>query len=919
MAATYGRRAALAAAVSWLLLAAAALAALAPAAGAAEGLFLSILPPGQNGTLPERDAPAFFAGGELPPHFDDQRPLYAALARAPERIRGRDLLRLFKPAPLEAPRPGESLERPRPGVRIARDGFGVPYVEGRSRADVFFGAGYAAAEDRLFLMDLGRRFGRGRISDLLGPIPEILAMDADIYAFAGYSEAELEAQIDGMEDRLGADGAQVRGDIEAYVDGVNAYVERGDARPELRPAEYALLGLGPVERFRPTDVVAVSITFEQLFGGGGGGEHRNAALLEALRERHGDAAGTALFRDLRSADDAEAPVTTAASFPYLGRGPVDPAAVAMPDPGSLVELPPLELADGAAPSPAGPSGGLARELLGGLLALHRRPPGMSNFLVLTARRSARGHPIAVMGPQTGYFAPEILLEMDLRGPGVRARGAMPPGFPYVIIGHGGDHAWSATAGGSDQVDVRVERLCEPDGSEPSPDSEHYLFRGECRAMEKRIDAWCAGPDEACAGGGGPRVTATVLRTVHGRVFARARVRGLPVALARERSTFRRELDAAVGYMRLDAGAATPEAFRHALEAMPGSFNWAHVDRRRACFFHSGLFPLRAPGVDPDLPSWGTGEWEWRGLLAPEAHPFACDPEEGFLASWNNRPARDWRAADSSFSFGSVHRVDALAARARRALARGLPLGPGEAVAIVAAAAFVDLRGERVLPAALRVLAAAGTPIEASLEALLEAWIEAGAPRRDRDGDGRYEHAAAVALLDAWYPRMVRAVFDPDLSGLFGLVPMAFDDPPGPLGSAYQSGYYGYLEKAFRMALGEPVASPFERLRCGDGSLAGCAAALRESLDAATAELAARFGSADPAAWRADPARDRIEFRPFGVASIPPMPWQNRPTFQQVVQVGAAPPGACDRLPGSGRGPAHRSAGCRLAVRPPGGS
>ena len=82
-----------------------------------------------------------------------------------------------------------------------------------------------------------------------------------------------------------------------------------------------------------------------------------------------------------------------------------------------------------------------------------------------------------------------------------------------------------------------------------------------------------------------------------------------------------------------------------------------------------------------------------------------------------------------------------------------------------------------------------------------------------------------------------------------------------------------------LALGQPVAGRFSTLRCADGKLAGCRAALAASLRAAVDQL-----GADPSTWNANPSQDDIRFTAVGIITIPNMSWQNRPTFQQVVQV-----------------------------------
>ena len=78
---------------------------------------------------------------------------------------------------------------------------------------------------------------------------------------------------------------------------------------------------------------------------------------------------------------------------------------------------------------------------------------MSNALLVSARERV-GHPIAVFGPQTAYFAPQLLMEQDVHGAGIDARGVAFPGSNlYVQLGRGRDYAWSATSAGQDIVDT----------------------------------------------------------------------------------------------------------------------------------------------------------------------------------------------------------------------------------------------------------------------------------------------------------------------------------------------------------------------------------------------------------------------------------------------------------------------------------
>jgi len=851
------------------------------------GLFLNIQPPGQSGYMTLTQAAAFLGNGTLPPHFDDQLDLYAGATLMQPGLTDAELTSYFKPAPI-APsgNPPDPVQPPLPGITITRDDYGVPHIQAKKRPDVFYGIGWAMAQDKLFAMDLARRAGRGRLAEALGaspfPDPDLLAfaldLDESMYQFAGYDDADLDAALQLMLEEYKGKAKKVQKEIDAFLRGVNDFIAMVNANAgALAPAENLALGLNPIEEFTKRDVLAIATVLEQLFGAGGGAEHRNAILLQKLRAAYGTSDGDALFRDLREADEADAPTTTALSFPYLTPAAVDPAAVALPDVGSIVS-PPMVQIIGPLPAmmtPPAPSGASP-------LRANEFHPSMSNFVAITGEHAAGGHPIAVMGPQVAYFVPALLTELSIDGGGLLTRGVAVTGTPFIVLGRGPSYAWSATAGGSDNTDVRVEKLCEPDASPPTIMSNHYLFDGECVAMFERVDTWCIGSTAFCDMNGN-NATATVQRTTHGIVFARATVSGEPVALTKQRSTFFREGQNALAFSRIDRkGTKKFKKFEKFMRSAPGSFNWLYVNQDELGYVHSGRYPVRAPGVDHELPSWGTGEWEWQGLVPDAERPQELNPARGYFTSWNNKPAPGWRSSDGNYSFGPVHRVDSLDDRVEAAIQTGTPITIANMVELMADAATVDLRGAQVLPPALAIIG--GEPGLDPILTILDDWVVAGAFRRDRDDDGQYDDASAVAIMDEWFPRMIDATLGPQLAAFYGDIPMGFDNEPGPLGSAYQSGYYGYLKKAFRMVLGLPVSDAYEVLQCADGTIAGCRAALVASLNDSIAALTTEFASADPADWIADPTVDEIHFTPFGLATVDPIAWQNRPTFQQVVQV-----------------------------------
>ena len=485
---------------------------------------------------------------------------------------------------------------------------------------------------------------------------------------------------------------------------------------------------------------------------------------------------------------------------------------------------------------------------------------MSNYVAVTGARSASGHPILVGGPQSSYFAPQLLLEMGLQGGGYDSRGVTFPGLgPWVVIGRGRSYAWTATAGGSDLSDARVERLCEPDGSPPSTTSRSYLFEGRCVAMTR--------PDTA---------TMTAWRTVHGPVAGTGTVAGQPVAISRQRMSRFQTAAATTAFWALNRnGVASAASFAATMSAVPMSFNWLYMDAADVAYFHSGWYPIRAAGVDPDLPSWGTGEWEWRGRLDWSRQPQRVLNDGEVAVSWNNRVAPGWRESDNDWSSGEVQRVDLLATRA----ADLRDATPADLVQVAQDAATVDLRGAAVLGPVLDVLDSGPAPSAelASTVAALRRWQGAGAHRRDVDGDGWYDDPT-VAVMDAWFPSLVEAVFAPTLGPAFDPPvrrPKTVDHAPSLTGSAYGYGWHGQLARDLHRVLGDRPTPPGVPIACGGGSLDRCRTVLWATLDAARRST----GGAPKLALL-----ERIRFIPF-LPNADSMRWVNRPTFQQVVGFG----------------------------------
>jgi acyl-homoserine lactone acylase PvdQ len=858
------------------------------------GGFRNVLPPGENGLVNTLGLGANLTTGALPAHYDDQLALYRDLVYASPTLTHDQIGSYYKDATFGvAPGDVASSESPASGVTIVRDrGYGVPHVYGDTRAGVEFGAGYAGAEDRLFLMDVLRHTGRAQLASFAGGSPSNRAMDETQWGIAPYTEADLQQQIDQAGPEYGAAGRALIADVQAYVDGINAYIARTRLDPTALPAEYVALGTTP-QPWKLTDVVATASLVGGIFGKGGGNELHSILTLQALQKRFGAAKGRKAWSDFREKNDPEAAVTVTQRFPYETTSPFKTRGLAVPQPGSVTFTPVVGPAKAA--SAAAQVRGFASEVGAQLLKAARSPAHASNWLMVAARHSTSGHPIGVLGPQVGYYVPEILMEEDLHGPGMDARGAAFPGINlYVQLGHGRDYAWSATTSNVDNVDTFAEVLCQDDF--------HYVYKGQCLAMDKlvRTNAWHPTLADSTPAGS---ETLTAYRTVHGIVYARGIVRGKKVAFVSARTTYFHEADSALGFSALNDPNQVhdPASFRTAIGLINFGFNWGYIDSQHIAYQLSGWDPIRAHGTSPDFPILGTGAYDWQGfnptthtmkVLSNDQRPHAVDPD--YLVSWNNKQAPGFAAADDQWGYGPTYRQAMLVANVKNALAAGGGKMPLEKlVTSMDEAATEDIRPFSIFPVLFRALGRPGDPALRDAIARLKAWRAAGGHRRDMNKDGKDDDDPAIILMDAWWPKLLKAEFGPALGGA------AYADVAGMLGTGggasggspdapdFADGWWQYVSKDLRDLFGPRPArdARWSRTYCGHGSKAHCRSALRASLKAALSVTAKDLYAHGACVSHPDPScHDMNRWSTAAAISIPAFPFQNRPTFQQTVEL-----------------------------------
>src|SRR5262245_23977134 len=137
-------------------------------------------------------------------------------------------------------------------VRIERDKLGIPHIHADNERDLFFGFGYATAQDRLFQLDWLRRKARGRLAEILGPegVPsDQLYRTIDL---AGIASREWDTLPQ-----------ETRDLVSAYSAGVNALIE---ASRDNLPIEFDLLGYQP-QPWLPTDCLVIAGEFRWYLTG----------------------------------------------------------------------------------------------------------------------------------------------------------------------------------------------------------------------------------------------------------------------------------------------------------------------------------------------------------------------------------------------------------------------------------------------------------------------------------------------------------------------------------------------------------------------------------------------------------------------------------------------------------------------------
>ncbi len=699
---------------------------------------------------------------------------------------------------------------------IFRDDFGVPHIFAATNRGLFVAYGFAVAQDRLWQLELNRRAARGRLAELFGP--SALASDRVVRTL-GYTEAELDAQFSLL-------GPEEQDIFRAYRDGINRFLAEVVVPDPLHklPFEFHALGITPAP-WELRDSVAFGAFMTRRFGEIGGRHLQNQSLLDTLIARFGRAEGRAIFNDVRWINDPDAPVTV----------PVEEAIGERERRGVLrrsAASPPHE-AEAAQPE-AGPEDSFDREEAEAKATWERL--GVATKLgsyawVVSPNKSTNGFAMLYGGPQMGFSAPEVLHEVQLTG-GNRFNviGMAFAGVPPVLIGRNARIAWTSTTATGGNVDTYVETVCGVD---------RYLFKGVCTPMESRVET-------IMVRGAAPQLL-PLRRTVHGPVIGDIG----PVAFSQKRAHWQREIESVRPFLTFDR-ARNLDEFEAAVKQIVTSHNFLYADQDgNIAYWQAGQVPIRPAGFDFRLPFPGDGRAEWPGGILPM--PRSINPDQGFLANWNNKPSVDYNNADSQI-FGKQFRLldlqDRLAeSKISLADMRDIPKDIGRIGGLGREARFL-------LPYLLDALndARPAGPLTERAQEILKDW----------DGNIVVDAINSTGLqpgeviFSTWLPHMIKETFG------------------RALGTRVDEASSNMLLHVLDDALGDGSAVPPSRDYFGGRDPQ---VVIRLAFEKALTELQASLGP-NPFLWTR--SRPTTEFNHPIVGRVGSIPASNRATYAQIV-------------------------------------
>lgn len=516
-------------------------------------------------------------------------------------------------------------------ARVIRDTNDIPHIKARNDHDLFFLQGYLQAQDRLFQMDVSRRRASGTLAELIGP--GALPQDVQLRTMGLRRAATRSWSVE--TDR-------VKSILQAYSDGVNAYV----ASHSL-PPEYQALKLSTFEPWTPVDSLAAIKVL-------GFAESFQSDIQPTLDLLHYQAAGRALGFD-----------GTKLFFEDVQRSaPFDPAST-VPD-ASVMSTPVPEEHHGREMSAdflEARTLGLANEYekrTRDIEIFHNsrggQPDDFSNEWAISGSATTTGRPLMANDPHLDLGTPATWYPIHLQAGSMDVIGESLPGVPIIVVGHNRSLSWGLTDDPLDTWDWFQEKIV-ADAKSPSGFSTTYKGNNEpIIPIPETFRMNHAGTLVTVpAGGGIPAATLIVPRRNNGPLISFDPQHGTGISVQWTGFSGSRELDAELTWSE----ASDLTMFREGLSFFSApTENIAYSDvQGNIAYFAIGEVPVREDlqagtvnGLPPFFLRNGTGGNEWLPTIHPQPNqatpyeilpgselPHLINPPAGFFVNANNDP------------------------------------------------------------------------------------------------------------------------------------------------------------------------------------------------------------------------------------------------------------------------------------------
>jgi penicillin amidase len=466
-------------------------------------------------------------------------------------------------------------------VRVIRDGHGIPTIEAANLEDLFFAQGYVTAQDRLWQMDVLRRYAAGELSEILGK--ELLVSDREQRILSLRAAAKKSVEIASPQDRSYFD---------AYARGINAYIE---SRRNRLPIEFRILRYSP----RPWTMEDSILIAAQMVKDLNHYPYKNALVRETILAKLGPELTADLYVNSSWHDH---PPTE--SSPTLDQ---DKSQTSSDEEEEIDEQ-------------TGSS--LTRQFHDALTEHFPEdvPALGSNNWVISGAHTESGKPLLSNDMHLGHQMPNLWYEAHLRSGNFDVVGFTLPGMPYVIVGHNQRIAWGFTNLGPQVEDVYVETFNAPG---------QYLTPQGWKDPEHR--------HEAIHVKGAPDVNLDVIVTRHGPIITEL-VPGESRNIALRWTLYD---GLRISFSEVDSAQNWTE-FCNAFSKFdaPGQ-NVVYADVDGNIGYHAtGRIPVRASG-DGGVPLNGSDDaHEWVSYIPFEKLPSIYNPPSGIVATANARVTPD---------------------------------------------------------------------------------------------------------------------------------------------------------------------------------------------------------------------------------------------------------------------------------------